>query len=347
MTHLSSELLNAYREQRLTGDDLLNAGDHLAECAQCRQLAGSKESSSAVRQLRSEFKPAHATYVQIEAYAEGRLEDPAAKEHLKDCVQCHSEAEDLRKFVVESNIQRRQPLRPRWWWIAAPALAAAMAWLAFTGWSGSPSKPARATAQRPAPGTGLPAELAKLKDDALRTGSVGIPAEVRSLAGTPNVLLGRSPAPDSVALTNPVATATLSDRPLFQWNPIPGAAWYRVGIFDSHVFQVADSGKLTTASWTPERPLVPGRVYAWQLSALVQGRTITAPRPPAPQARFMVLPQAETVRLRALAQQYSGDLVLVGILYARAGALDDAAGEWRKALAQGHTEVEKLLAKHN
>ena len=243
-----------------------------------------QESTSALRQLRSEFKPAHATYVQIEAYAEGRLEDPVAKQHLKDCVQCRAEAEDLRKFVVETNIQRRPLFQGRWWWIAAPAVAAAMAWLAFTGWRGSPSKSAIATAQHTAPATGLPAELATLKDDALRTGSVGIPAEVRSLAGTPNVLLGRSPTPVSVALTSPVSTATLSDRPLFRWNPIAGAAWYRVGIFDSHFVQVADSGKLTTATWTPERPLLPGQAYAWQLSALVKGRTITAPRPPAPQA---------------------------------------------------------------
>ena len=85
-----------------------------------------------------------------------------------------------------------------------------------------------------------------------------------------------------------------------------------------------------------------GKVYLWQLTASVRGTRITAPRPPAPEARFLVAPVSERSRLADLAARFPEEHVLLGVLYAQAGALADARREWRVVTEEGHAEAARL-----
>jgi hypothetical protein len=79
--------------------------------------------------------------------------------------------------------------------------------------------------------------------------------------------------------------------------------------------------------------LARGQIYTWQLTASIKGKQIRAPLPPAPEARFQVLSQAEAEQLEKAHSEHADSHLLLGILYARAGALDDAERELTALLA--------------
>jgi hypothetical protein len=63
-----------------------------------------------------------------------------------------------------------------------------------------------------------------------------------------------------------------------------------------------------------------GRIYGWQVSAERGGKRFTAPIPPAPPARFLVLDRATVDRLSAIERAAPDSHLLLGILYAQEGA---------------------------
>jgi hypothetical protein len=65
----------------------------------------------------------------------------------------------------------------------------------------------------------------------------------------------------------------------------------------------------------------------WQVRALRGDEAIVAPAPPAPEARFRVLSQAEAARLADLRGRYADFHLVRGILLAQAGSLDEAERE--------------------
>jgi hypothetical protein len=133
-------------------------------------------------------------------------------------------------------------------------------------------------------------------------------------------------------LLSPVGTVVRSDRPTFRWQPLAGALHYTVTVFDKDFNEVATSEPLTATEWTPAQPLQRGVVYTWQVTALKDGKEITVPSTPAPEARFKVLePSAFESLERAQSQNATSHLTL-GVLYAQAGLLDDAEREFEALL---------------
>src|SRR4029077_9817890 len=90
----------------------------------------------------------------------------------------------------------------------------------------------------------------------------------------------------------------------------------------------AVSPQLTSNLWTSP-PLSRGRVYAWQVKATKEGQEVTAPRPPAPQAKFRVLDQAKTDEIVRARRAYPSSHLTLGLLYANAGLLREAEQELR------------------
>jgi hypothetical protein len=100
-----------------------------------------------------------------------------------------------------------------------------------------------------------------------------------------------------------------------------------VAVFDERFQKIAESPAVSAAEWTPEQPLARGRVYNWQVTAHLGGKTLRAPAPPAPEARFLiagsdVLRQVETAR-----REHPGNHLLLAVWMARVGALDEASRE--------------------
>ena len=127
----------------------------------------------------------------------------------------------------------------------------------------------------------------------------------------------------------PVGKVLLADRPTFRWATLDGATGYIVEVYDEKFNLVATSSQLTANSWTAPQPLRRGGTYAWQVKAIKHGQQFKAPRPPAPQAKVRILDQAKANELAQTRRAYGSSHLALGLLYARAGLLDEAEGELR------------------
>ncbi len=123
------------------------------------------------------------------------------------------------------------------------------------------------------------------------------------MSGSQSIDLSRGPEGESFALLRPVGTVTLSNRPTFSWQPLAGATSYQVHVLDTDFNVVAESGPITAASWSSPLALKRGVVYLWQVSAVKDGKVISAPAAPAPEARFMIL---TTAKARAVQRARAG-----------------------------------------
>jgi hypothetical protein len=134
---------------------------------------------------------------------------------------------------------------------------------------------------------------------------------------------------DRFPLIEPVRTLTLSDQPFFRWSRLKGAASYVVEIYDEEFDMVAASPRIIGQRWRTQQPLKRGGVYYWQVKAIKGGQELVSPRPPAPQAKFRILDEAKANELERARRDHASSHLLLGLLYAQAGLLDEAEEEFR------------------
>lgn len=72
-----------------------------------------------------------------------------------------------------------------------------------------------------------------------------------------------------------------------------------------------------------------GETYSWQVTAIKDGRELVSPAPPAPDAKFKILHGTKTRELEQARRTYPDSHLVLGILYQRAGLLDDAEREFK------------------
>lgn len=105
--HLSASEIEQYNDRRLTATDLLRVDDHLASCANCRQMAAG--SGAEAVDCDSLFNgaaepPFHLDYAEIEAYVDGSptaADREIVESHVEMCGRCREEIRDLRAFRAE------------------------------------------------------------------------------------------------------------------------------------------------------------------------------------------------------------------------------------------------------
>jgi hypothetical protein len=157
-------------------------------------------------------------------------------------------------------------------------------------------------------------------------------AAMTDLSGPGGVLLGTSSAPGRGKLLGPLGTVVEDPRPVFRWQPVAGAT-YRVSVYDSGYNLIAASGSMTAAEWLIPKPLARGKRYSWQLT-IRQNVEFTLPAPPAPEARFQILSDADESELVRARADWGDSHLVLGVLYARAGLLDEAEREIQALRAQ-------------
>ena len=184
---------------------------------------------------------------------------------------------------------------------------------------------------------GLPAPWRRAVRAALARGEVARPRALDALGGTAGTLLGDSEGGVSFALLGPLGTVVEDTRPKFRWRPLEGAESYTVDIFDARLNHVATSGPLTVTEWRVPQPLTPAITYSWQVTALRGGEEVISPRLPAPQAKFAVLSQAAARELGRARRDHKDSHLLLGVLYAEAGLVDQAEREFQ-ALAKANPQ---------
>lgn len=214
------------------------------------------------------LRPLHATYEDLTAALAGAPSAETAA-HLESCPVCRGDLDQLR--IARQNLAS-PPRRRLWWPVWGVAFASALAAAFFL--------------LRPAmPDLLLPPEL----------------TELRPRAG---VLLGDDTATRFRPL-EPVATLVPDVRPVFRWEPLPTATAYRVEVFDPE-FNPLAAGDTTSTEWTPPQPLPRNTILRWRIVARTPSGDITAPVPPAPEARFRILTEPAANRWDALRQTHTG-----------------------------------------
>jgi hypothetical protein len=328
--HLTDDQFARFRSRTLEPEELLAVDFHLAECAACRErLQREMGAAEQISGLRSQFSE-HLTYEQTIASAEGRVED-AVERHLLECAACRAEVEDLRQLRIERRPEPRRSsermlIRRAWMAIAAGLLLAAG--LAF--WSMRQQKPLQIAEVKPLASSAemlLAPEQQAAMQEALATHRLPRAAVLDRVIAKRGVLLGANDRDKSFALLAPVGTAVLNDRPVFRWEAVGSAATYTVAVFDERFRKVAESPAIAATQWSPEQPLERGRIYAWQVTAHSGGQTLRAPVPPAPEARFEVAAAAAALEVEQARRDHPGNHLLLAVLLAKAGALDEARTE--------------------
>jgi anti-sigma factor RsiW len=166
----------------------------------------------------------------------------------------------------------------------------------------------------------------ELMERVLLSGRLEAPA-LRDLQRAAGVLLsgGSEAEASGVRLVAPVGVVIEAAVPVFRWSAVAGE--FRVGVFDDEFRSVADSGWLTGTEWRALKPLPRGRRYTWQLKVRRDGKVTLVPAPPAPEARFRILSEAESSELGRVREVAGGSSVLLAAAYARMGLFAESKKE--------------------
>lgn len=175
----------------------------------------------------------------------------------------------------------------------------------------------------------LPTAYQKEVKTALTNRHVDAPSEMQGLIGRTGVLMGSADSGPGFSLIGPAGTIVRADRPTFRWKSLNGATSYVVAVFDSSFNMVASSQAQPGTEWSPVNPLKRGETYSWQVTATKDGKELVSPAPPAPDAKFKILDASKMKELEQAKRMFSDSHLVLGILYERAGLLDDAEREFK------------------
>lgn len=153
---------------------------------------------------------------------------------------------------------------------------------------------------------------------------------VRVLAALPKLTGARGAfPPHSISpLIQPYQTVVTEDRPLFAWRMPPDSTAYIVSIYDSNSKLALQSEPLLEPKWTPTTPLMRGETYSWEVSATVRGKAMIAPPAGEPRPAFRVMEAEKLSQLKMAEREAAGCHVVLGVLYANEGLLDEAEAEF-------------------
>jgi hypothetical protein len=335
--HLSFDQSAAYVDGLLTGAERRMIEDHLASCAQCAPLTND------LRAFRNEI----ATELEREYRPRGAAEGAPSGWLDRIVAGLPSPLLKIPSWIYAS---------------AALSLLAAAAWMAMS--NRTPPQTARTSPTpvtapsvnfaSPTPDT-APA-LVKLNDGGSSltldaqgrlTGVDQWPPEYRRMAEAAlsdqraprspllaglnrqgSSLMGGADVGPHFAIIEPAGKVLLASRPAFKWTRLVGAEGYVVEVYDAQFNLVSSSPLLTGLSWTAPQ-LARGQVYSWQVKAVKGGQEFIANSPPAPDAKFRILDQVAAAEIALARRDYASSHLLLGLLYARAGLLDEAKREFR------------------
>ena len=368
--HVTNDEIARFRARQLPADALVAFAEHLGGCAECRTRTAATASSTAAEQALDDAlglgQDEHVDELSIHALVNGTLDDDArasVEAHLAACEQCAAEVRDLRAFAAESGAGSATDARTNT--ASAPAsasrtwlygLAAAALLTLGVAYTLVPRTPAPVQVVSIADAGGqvtldtegqlrgagpLAPETDAQVHDALSNGTLFIPSAVADLAGTRGTLRGAADTA-TFRLLAPVGTMVLTRQPLLEWTAAAAATRYIVTLQDEASGQIISSPAVEGTRWSPVDALAQGATYTWQVVAIAVGVEQVAPAPPAPPARFTVLPAADAARLATLPPSH----LVRGVAYAGAGLLDDAEREFAALMAAnpGSAVVGRLSA---
>jgi Putative zinc-finger len=335
--HLSFDQSAAYVDGLLTGAERRMIEDHLASCARCAPL------TTDLRAFRNEIAP------ELEREYRPRGATEGASSSWLDRIVAGLPSPLLKI--------------PSWIYAAATlSLLAATAWMAMSKRTPpqivhTPPTPATAPSVNfasPTPETApalvrlndggsslkldargrltgvdqWPPEYRRMAEDALSNQRAPRSPLLAGLSRQRSSLMGGADEGPRFAIIEPAGKVLLASRPAFKWTRLVGAEGYVVEVYDAQFNLVSSSPLLTDLSWTAPQ-LARGQVYSWQVKAVKGGQEFIAPSPPAPDAKFRIIDEVAAAEIARARRDYASSHLLLGLLYARAGLLDEAEREFR------------------
>ncbi len=173
----------------------------------------------------------------------------------------------------------------------------------------------------------LPHDLRASVENVLAAGKFNQSPAMANLSINMNLLRGGNEDQDAIVLLTPLGVVIESAQPTFRWRSLPGASEYVVTVLDSRFRPIESSGPLTGTEWTTRETLARGGTYAWQIRAVVNGKSVIAPKPPAPEARFKVLGQRAFAEIENARRTQKDFHLAMAVLYWKHGLLDAAERE--------------------
>jgi hypothetical protein len=160
------------------------------------------------------------------------------------------------------------------------------------------------------------------------------PSVLDNMSSPPIKLLGEPVGESAFQLIGPLGKVVTEQRPNLQWRKLNGATSYVVSVFDNNFNSVAQSPPLTKPAWAVALPLQRGHTYSWEVTAVKDGKEITAPIAPAPRAQFRILEAEKLGALTKLKGQKPASHLALGLMYARFGLVSDAEREFRQLVKE-------------
>lgn len=355
--HLNRPDIDRYLSRTMSPAELLAFHEHLENCPACRELlAGAalqRDESVAIPSL-EEPEDIHLLEEEMVAWVAKRSPEygrEAISAHLESCSLCGESVAAMREAAVVA-----LPAKKSRAWFAGLAIAAAVALAVGLLYLGEARTPPLVASLHDAGG-----EIA-LNGAGELSGISGASAEeqawVRGALSQGTLPPGPSMGQDSAgalrssgasvvpefALVTPVGIHVLDDRPVFSWQPDPGATAYDVVVTNESLEPIARSGKILGTEWQPMTPLPRGAVLLWQVRASRPGATVTVPAPPLPPARVEIASAATALRIEQLRAAPNYSHLLAATICAHEGLPAETTKELR-ALAQenpGSPLVESL-----
>lgn len=156
--------------------------------------------------------------------------------------------------------------------------------------------------------------------------NLAMPPVIEAFDRSSVVLRGDDTQTESFNIIAPFRTVIAEDQPVFRWTALTGSASYTVSIYDARLNLIKTSEPLTEPHWAIPIQLKRGVIYTWVVTAIKDGKEILAPTLPA-RAEFKVIEQPTLDQLKRRIRQIKSAPAR-GVLYAKAGLLDEAEREF-------------------
>jgi anti-sigma factor RsiW len=341
--HVTVDQIEKLARRELPADSVLEVARHIGACSECAAIARDRSARSSAAALRAAFDLEDIDHPSVDHdladFVNGTLTSQrraAIETHLAECDRCREDVADLRD--VSARMTRR--VRP-----AVLAVAAALGAIGITLLllSRTPrdtaARPVVRSMRRPINVT-KPMQRPREWDEAVRAaldaGRLARPSILSELRPAPDVL--RGPGMTTTAALAPIGEVIETATPRFEWTASSGAI-YVVSVFNGER-EVASSGEIKSATWSPAKGLARGNTYVWQVEVRRGDASTILPAPPDPQALFRVADEKTLREIAEARQRFPDDHLLLGVLYARAGMQERAKEELR---ADGSVTARRLL----
>lgn len=173
----------------------------------------------------------------------------------------------------------------------------------------------------------LPSDLRRTIENVLVSRKFNLPPALFNLSESAGSLRGDVETEDTIAQLAPVRVVVESDRPVFRWRALEGATEYVVTVHDAKLRLVENSGPVTGTEWSIPKALERGRIYSWQIRAIVAGKTVISPKPPVPDTLFKVLDQKSHEAIELAKRVQGNSHLTMAVLYWKHGLIEAAERE--------------------